>query len=102
MSVSPVPSLIPPPTEINDTHKVYSVAIGIILLGIFSSLFTLLRLWYRFSSHTLGPDDYAIMPALAFYLGWTAMAAYANFHAGVGKPLWEITEGEFSVWFKVG
>lgn len=29
------------------------------------------------------------------------MAAYVNLHAGVGKPLWEITVGEFSVWFKV-
>ncbi|KAL4751913.1 hypothetical protein BDW72DRAFT_192424 [Aspergillus terricola var. indicus] len=28
------------------------------------------------------------------------MAGYVNLHAGVGKPLWEITEGEFSVWFK--
>ena len=30
------------------------------------------------------------------------MAAYVNLHAGVGKPLWEITVGEYSVWFKVG
>ena len=29
------------------------------------------------------------------------MAAYVNLHAGVGKPLWEITVGEYSVWFKV-
>ena len=29
------------------------------------------------------------------------MAAYVNLHAGVGKPLWEITVGEFSIWFKV-
>lgn len=28
------------------------------------------------------------------------MAAYVNLHAGVGKPLWEITLGEYSVWFK--
>lgn len=30
------------------------------------------------------------------------MAAYVNLHAGVGKPLWEITLGEFSVWYQVG
>jgi hypothetical protein len=29
------------------------------------------------------------------------MAVYVNLNAGVGKPLWEITVGEFSVWFKV-
>lgn len=29
------------------------------------------------------------------------MALYVNINAGVGKPLWEITLGEFSVWFKV-
>ena len=29
------------------------------------------------------------------------MAAYVNLHAGVGKPLWEITVGEYSIWFKV-
>ncbi|KAL9079559.1 MAG: hypothetical protein Q9157_001556 [Trypethelium eluteriae] len=40
------------------------------------------------------------MPAYLFYIGWTAMAAYVNLHAGVGKPLWEITVPEYSVWFK--
>lgn len=29
------------------------------------------------------------------------MAVYVNLSAGVGKPLWEITLQEFSVWFKV-
>ena len=29
------------------------------------------------------------------------MAGYVNLHAGVGKPLWEITIGEYAVWFKV-
>jgi hypothetical protein len=29
------------------------------------------------------------------------MAVYVNINAGVGKPLWEITLGEFAVWFKV-
>jgi hypothetical protein len=35
------------------------------------------------------------------YVGWTIMALYVNINAGVGKPLWDITLGEFSVWFKV-
>lgn len=74
----------------------------------------------RLSTRSFGPDDYAIIPGLVsldigiktllssercddqmLYIGWTAMAAYVNLHAGVGKPLWEITVGEFSVWFKV-
>ncbi len=29
------------------------------------------------------------------------MAAYINLNAGVGKPLWEITVAEFSIWYKV-
>lgn len=29
------------------------------------------------------------------------MAIYVNLQAGVGKPLWEITVGEFRVWFQV-
>ena len=28
------------------------------------------------------------------------MAIYVNLHAGVGKPLWEITVHEYSIWFK--
>lgn len=36
-----------------------------------------------------------------FYWGWSIMSIYVNLCAGVGKPLWEITLGEFSIWFKV-
>ncbi|GKZ33531.1 hypothetical protein AbraIFM66950_003433 [Aspergillus brasiliensis] len=28
------------------------------------------------------------------------MAAYINLHAGVGKPLWEITLAEYSIWYQ--
>lgn len=28
------------------------------------------------------------------------MVIYVNLHAGIGKPLWEVTLGEFSIWFK--
>lgn len=40
-------------------------------------------------------------PCQLFYWGWSIMAVYVNLHAGVGKPLWEITLGEYSVWFQV-
>ncbi|KAJ9193591.1 hypothetical protein DTO166G4_2694 [Paecilomyces variotii] len=93
-------TLLPPPETINNTHKVYSVAIACIVLGIISSGCVILRLMQRLSTRSFGPDDYAIIPGLMLYIGWTAMAAYVNLHAGVGKPLWEITVGEFSVWFK--
>jgi outer membrane protein assembly factor BamB len=29
------------------------------------------------------------------------MIAYCNLHGGTGKPLWEITLGEYSIWFQV-
>lgn len=35
-----------------------------------------------------------------FYIGWTAMAAYFNFHSGIGKPIGNITYGEFIIFFK--
>lgn len=34
------------------------------------------------------------------YLGWTAMAAYFNLHSGLGKPIGDITYGEFITYFK--
>ncbi|KAI4122335.1 MAG: hypothetical protein LQ338_005874 [Usnochroma carphineum] len=92
--------LLPPPTEIDDIHKVYSIAAWCIALGLVAGICVLWRLWVRTSTRSFGADDYAIIPALLLYVGWTAMSAYVNLHAGVGKPLWEITIGEFSVWFK--
>ncbi|KAI4222146.1 MAG: hypothetical protein LQ349_007687 [Xanthoria aureola] len=92
--------MLPPPTEINDAHKVYSIAAWCIVLGIVTSLCVLWRLGLRFQTSTFGADDYAMVPALLLYIGWTAMAGYVNLHAGVGKPLWEITIGEYAVWFK--
>ncbi|EED12000.1 hypothetical protein TSTA_000740 [Talaromyces stipitatus ATCC 10500] len=93
-------SLIPPPITIDDSHKVYSIAITCIVLGIVASLVVISRLAQRIHARTFGADDYVIIPGLLFYIGWTAMAAYVNLHAGVGKPLWEITLGEFSVWYQ--
>ncbi|KAE8375364.1 hypothetical protein BDV26DRAFT_299785 [Aspergillus bertholletiae] len=100
MAAAATDSLLPPPTEINDTHKTYSVAIGCILMGIIATFVVLARLFHRWHTCALGADDYAIMPGLVLYLGWTAMAAYVNLHAGVGKPLWEITLGEYSIWYQ--
>ncbi|ETS83835.1 hypothetical protein PFICI_05711 [Pestalotiopsis fici W106-1] len=93
-------SLIPPPDEIIDTHKEYKIAIVCIFLGVLASLCVASRLTARFLSRSWGYDDWAVIPATAFYIGWTALAAYINLHAGVGKPLEEITVGEFSLWYK--
>lgn len=55
---------IPPPTKINDTHKVYSIAVACIVLGVFASLTVILRLIQRVRSRAFGLDDYAIIPGL--------------------------------------
>jgi hypothetical protein len=60
---NPLAGLIPPPTEVNDTHKVYSVAISCIFLCVTACFAVIARLSVRFSSETLGFDDYAIIPA---------------------------------------
>jgi hypothetical protein len=57
-------TLIPPPTVVNNDGRPYGVVAGIVVLGSVSSAFTLLRLWYRYTCRTFGPDDYAIIPAL--------------------------------------
>ncbi|KAH7408178.1 hypothetical protein DE146DRAFT_785652 [Phaeosphaeria sp. MPI-PUGE-AT-0046c] len=99
-TAKPFEELIPPPLEINDTNRDDSVAITIIVLGVVASLTVFARIWQRFATQSAGADDYAIVPALLLYIGWTAMAAYFNFHAGIGKPIGDITYGEFIVFFK--
>ena len=64
MASSLMQTLIPPPTQVDDTHKVYSIATGCIVLGIVASMFVLLRLGQRIYSRTFGNDDWAIIPAL--------------------------------------
>ncbi|CAD6593167.1 MAG: hypothetical protein ASARMPRED_007095 [Alectoria sarmentosa] len=91
-------NLLPPPTAIDDTHKVYSIAIACIVLGVVTSFIVLSRLGVRIKARAFGADDWAMIPALLLYIGWTAMAAYVNLHAGVGKPLWEITGIIGSAW----
>jgi hypothetical protein len=56
--------MIPPPTIVNDEHKQYGIAIGIIVLSAIATVVTGLRLWYRASRQTFGADDIAIVPAL--------------------------------------
>ena len=56
--------LLPPPTVINDTHKVYSIAAACIVLGVIASLFVLSRLALRFHTRAFGADDWAMIPAL--------------------------------------
>lgn len=55
---------IAPPTRVNDTHKVYSIAGAIILIGVVTSLLVGVRLTYRFWKKNQGPDDYAIILSL--------------------------------------
>lgn len=67
MSVAPnvtMEELIPPPTETNDTHKVYSVAAACITLGVVSSLFVCMRLGTRMWYRSFGADDWAAGAAL--------------------------------------
>ncbi|KAK8112005.1 uncharacterized protein PG998_008462 [Apiospora kogelbergensis] len=96
----PPTQLIPPPTVINDENKVYSIAAACIFLGILASLFALTRLVGRIWCRNFGLDDYAAAVALAFYIGWTIFAGYINLNAGVGKPLWETTVGEWSLFWR--
>ena len=56
--------LLPPPTEIINTHKAYAVATWCIVLGIIASLCVLWRLSLRVYSKNVGGDDYAIFVAL--------------------------------------
>ena len=56
-------SMIPPPTVVNNEHRDYGVVVGLLVLGSISSIFTLLRLWYRVSCRTFGYEDYAVIPA---------------------------------------
>ncbi len=56
--------LLPPPTAVDDIHKVYSIAITCAVLGVFASLVVLLRLGLRIRARAFGRDDWAVIPAL--------------------------------------
>lgn len=61
---TPFEELIPPPTAVNNTHRDTSIASAIIVLGILTTLIVFARLVQRHMSKNLGPDDYAIVPAV--------------------------------------
>ncbi|XXG98988.1 hypothetical protein Hte_005321 [Hypoxylon texense] len=92
--------LIPPPTTINDTHKNIIIPAWCIVMGIIASITVLARLAYRKMTKNLGIDDFAIIPALILFIGWTALTGYICLNAGVGKPLWEITLHEYTIWYQ--
>lgn len=64
MSNSSAVSLIPPPVDINDTHKVYGVAVAVIVMCSVTTCIGVIRLVFRWRHKLLGLDDYAFVPAL--------------------------------------
>lgn len=60
---SPVPGLNQP-TELNDEHKVYWIAIVIGLLGALGTISVIGRLYYRRKTGAFGLDDYVLLAAL--------------------------------------
>ncbi|KAK8085981.1 hypothetical protein PG994_000955 [Apiospora phragmitis] len=100
MSAPKLEDLIPPPDQVVDTHKVHSIAIACIALGVIGTLSVGVRVGVRVGHGNFGADDYAIVVAAMFYIAWSAFAAYSNLHAGIGKPLWEITVQEYSLYWQ--
>ncbi|KAH7322481.1 hypothetical protein B0I35DRAFT_425871 [Stachybotrys elegans] len=92
-------NLIPPPTEIDNSNQVYSVPVACIVLGVITTILVLLRLGGRIWCKSFGTDDWVTLAALVLFVGWTVLAAYANLAGGVGKPLWEVTLGEWSIFW---
>lgn len=62
-SERPLEALIPPPTVINDSHKVYSVAASCIALGVIATFTVLLRLGTRLRLGLMRNEDYVIVLA---------------------------------------
>jgi hypothetical protein len=56
--------LLPPPSEVNDSHKVYSFGIMCSLMCALGTISVLGRLAIRYHFRNFGADDYAIIPAL--------------------------------------
>ncbi|KAI1145860.1 hypothetical protein F4825DRAFT_226671 [Nemania diffusa] len=92
--------LIPPPTTVDNTHKVYSVAIACAVLAAVTTLICSARLTHRFRERAVDVDDYALIVALILYWGWTVVSIYINLDGGIGKPLVEITLPEYTLWYK--
>lgn len=60
----PFGDLIPPPSHIDNAHRDTSIAAAIIVLGIIATISVVARLGQRYATRNLGPDDYAMLPAL--------------------------------------
>ena len=56
--------LLPPPTTINNTHKVHSIAAWCIVLGFIASVCVFSRFGVRMYTRAFGADGYAMIPAL--------------------------------------
>ncbi|KAI8623064.1 hypothetical protein F5Y19DRAFT_468801 [Xylariaceae sp. FL1651] len=92
--------LIPPPTAVNNTHKVYSVAVACAVLAAVVTLICGAWLTHRFRERAFDMDDYALIVSLILYWGWTVVSIYINLDGGIGKPLVEITLPEYTLWYK--
>lgn len=55
---------IPPPTRVDNEHKVFSIAAAIIVIGVVTTILVGARLTYRFWKKNQGLDDYAIIVSL--------------------------------------
>ncbi|KAF2477207.1 uncharacterized protein BDR25DRAFT_321641 [Lindgomyces ingoldianus] len=90
MAIPEDAALLPPPTQVNDTHKHYDVAIAVILMMVTATNVTVGRLVSRRSSRAFRNDDWAMISALLLYIGHGIMIVYCNLYGGSGKTLWEV------------
>lgn len=58
------PFSLPPPTELNDTHKKWGVFVFVIIFLVISTCIALLRLISRWRTGGFGMDDWVTIPAL--------------------------------------
>lgn len=58
------------------------------------------RLFARRKFTTFGLDDWLVIPAMLLVTANTFMACYADLRAGIGRPLWTVSEAQFTIWFK--
>lgn len=56
--------LIPPPTQVDDSHKNYAFGIACAVMGAVGTLGVLGRLAIRYHCRDFGVDDWAIIPAV--------------------------------------
>ena len=94
-SSDPFAGLIPPPAEVDDTHKVYSIAAACIVLCLVSCAMVITRLVLKIWKADWGADDYAIIPA-AVELPAPAPVpaiAFASSNSSTGAICWLVSTG---------